>query len=100
MPHRLRGFCPTSLRQNCDRVESSHNRVQSFLVRRTSIPDQQVAVGGGADNALMTASNTSCQIDTEVVAARRRELFDVALRLAFLVLRVGNHGFEALLAIR
>jgi len=76
-PAEFRGFCRTWLRQNCDRVESSHNRVQSFLVRRTGIPDQQMVVGGRADNALMTASNTPRQIDTEV-AGRCRELFDTA----------------------
>src|ERR1700678_3876282 len=58
-----------------------------------------MAVGRSADNALMTTSNTPHQIDTEVVAARCRELFDAALRSIYLVLRVGNHGFEALLAI-
>jgi hypothetical protein len=58
-----------------------------------------MAVGGSADDALMTPSNTASQIDTEVVAARCRERFDTTLRLVLLVLRTGNHGFETLLAI-
>lgn len=62
-------------------------------------PDEQVALGGRADDALMTPSQAVSQIETEVVAARRRELRHTALRLVLLVLRTGNHVFQALLAV-
>jgi hypothetical protein len=58
-----------------------------------------MAAGRSADDALMTPSNTASQIDAEVVAARCRELLDITLWLVLLILRVGNHSFEAFLAI-
>jgi hypothetical protein len=47
----------------------------------------------------MTPSKTASQIDAEVLAARCRELFDITLWLVLPILRVGNHSFEAFLAI-
>jgi hypothetical protein len=58
-----------------------------------------MAAGRSADDALMAPSNTASQIDAEVVAARCRELLDITLWLLLLTLRVGNHTFEAFLAI-